>query len=132
MHQLYPDLMSWYQSMPWMSFKPGFVAVFYRFLMDYNVRHWVVRTQGKPAAFLTWQAMAGQNDRLWAALPEDGNEGLLTALLLNVRRELYWRHGLTLDFPAGLFDQAIQAAGFSSYRTLLWMKLVQETSVNKS
>jgi len=132
LQQMYPDLMGWYQPMPWMSLQPGFTAAFYRFLMDYNVRHWVTRMDGKPSAFLSWQAMAGQNDRLWAAIPPDGNERTLSALLLNARRELFWRPGLTLDFPAGQFNVAIEAAGFNAYRTLLWMKLVPEDNVNQS
>ncbi len=127
---LYPELMSWYQPMPWMSLKPGFIPALFRFLMDYNIRHWVTRANGKPSAFLTWQAIAGQNDRLWLAIPAEAEENIVTALLKKVRTELYWRQGLTLDFPAGLFARAIESAGFSPYRTLLWMKLVEQDSVN--
>jgi hypothetical protein len=47
----------------------------------------------------------------------------LTSLLLQARRELTRSYPtLALEFPAGEFDNAIQAAGFKSLRTLIWMQ----------
>ncbi|MBI2330775.1 MAG: hypothetical protein HYU84_01100 [Chloroflexi bacterium] len=44
-------------------------------------------------------------------------------MLLQARRDLYHSYPhISLDFPAGLFDEAIQAAGFKSQRTLIWMQ----------
>ena len=128
--RLYPDLMTWYQAMPWLSLRPGVGAFIYRFLMDQDVRHWAAHAEGKLCAILSWQAMADQNDRLWAAIPTEGNPRGLTALLLNARRNLPWRQTLTLDYPAGKNDEAIEPAGFHPQRTLLWMKLLPENSVN--
>ncbi len=76
--------------------------------------------------------MAEQNDRLWAAVPPEGSEQALTALLLHARRNLPWRQTLTLDFPAGEYNASIEAAGFHPQRTLLWMKLQEENPVNTS
>ncbi len=130
--RLYPDLMTWYQVMPWKSLQPGLGSLIYRFVMDHDVRHWVARTTaGGPSAILSWQAMTGKNDRLWAAVPPEGSEHALTALLINTRSSLPWRQTLTLDFPAGEYTTSIEAAGFHSQRTLLWMKL-QGNPVNLS
>jgi ribosomal protein S18 acetylase RimI-like enzyme len=123
LQNLYPDLMSWYQPMPWHFLRPGLGYTFYRMILDTDVRHWVVRTDGAPSAILSWQALSGQNDRLWAAVPPEGGESALTALLLHACRTLTWRATLTLDFPTGQYQTAIQAAGFRLHRTLLWMKL---------
>ncbi len=132
LERIYPEFMSWYQPMPWKSFRPGLAASLYRFMMDYHLRHWVAKVQGNASAFLSWQAMAGQNDRLWAAVPEGLDEDALEALLIHARVELAWRQGLTMDFPAGQSIHALEQAGFRSYRTLLWMKLKDENHVNDS
>jgi hypothetical protein len=102
----------------------------YRFMMDYQVRRWAVRPEDGPPAALHWQAVVGQNDRLWAAVPPEGSASSLTALLLHARRGLAWRQSLNLDFPAGEYRPAIEAAGFHPVRTLLWMKLARPVSVN--
>ena len=122
LRRLYPDLLSWYQPMPWSSLRPGLGAVLYRFMSDYDVRHWVARTDSLPSAIVSWQALAGRNNRLWVAVPQDVNEGVLTALLLHARHELFRREKINLDFPAGQYNDSLEAAGFHSHRTLLWMK----------
>ena len=131
--RIYPELMNWYQPMPWQILRPGPGAFIYRFMMDYEVRHWAARADnGTPSAILSWQAMAGMNDRLWASVAPQGSERALTALLLYARRNLPWRQTLMLDYPAGEYNAAIEAAGFHPHRTLLWMKLRQENPVHPS
>jgi len=131
LQRIYPELMTWYQPMPWQSLRPGPGAFIYRLMMDYEFRHWVARNDaGAPVAILSWQALAGMNDRLWACAEPQGNEGALTALLLSARRNLPWRQTLTLDYPAGEYKAAMEAAGFQPHRTLLWMKLLPENLVH--
>jgi ribosomal protein S18 acetylase RimI-like enzyme len=129
--RIYPDLLTWYQPMPWNSLRPGLWPAFYRFMSDYDVRHWVARTDNLPSAVVSWQAMAGRTNRLWVAVPPEGNESILTALLLHARHELFWREKISLDFPAGQSNASIEAAGFHPARTLLWMKC-NETSADEN
>jgi hypothetical protein len=75
--------------------------------------------------------MAGRHNQLWVAIPPEGNEDNLTALLLHARHELIWREKISLDFPAGQYNASIEAAGFHPLRTLLWMKSA-ETSPDKN
>lgn len=125
--------MTWYQPMPWRNLRPGLGPLVYRFIMDYEVRHWVVRTDGMLSAILSYQAMAGQNDQLWvSASPEGSSERALTALLLHARRNLPWRQTLQLDYPAGEYTASMETAGFHPHRTLLWMKLQAENPVDHS
>jgi GNAT superfamily N-acetyltransferase len=132
LNRVYPDLMAWYQSMPWRSLRPGLGSLIYRFIMEYDVRHWVAHTDGALSAILSWQAMTDKSDRLWAAVPPEGSGHALTGLLLHARRNLPWRQTLTLDYPDGEYNASIEAAGFHQQRTLLWMKLQTENSVNIS
>jgi ribosomal protein S18 acetylase RimI-like enzyme len=122
LRSLYPDQSTWYQPMPWYSLRPGLWLAVYRFMSDFDVRHWVARTDGLPTAVVSWQAMLGRSDQLWAAIPPEGSEEVLTTLLLHARHELSWREKISLDFPAGQFKASIEAAGFHLHRTLLWMK----------
>lgn len=127
LRQLYPEHLAWYQPFPWLCLRPGFWPSLYRFLLDSEVRQWAGYLENRFAAALAWQEGYGGSDRLWAAIPPQGGERALTALLLHARRSLAWRKSLTLDFPADVAVAAIQAAGFHARRTLLWMRL-EETS----
>lgn len=127
LRQLYPEYLAWYQPFPWVYLRPGFWPGLYRFLLDSDVRQWAGYLQGRFVAALAWQEGYGRSDHLWAAIPSQGGERALTALLLHARRSLAWRKSLILDFPADVADAAIQAAGFHARRTLLWMRL-EETS----
>ncbi len=130
LRRLYPTVMTWYQPLPWTSLRPGFGSMLYRFFSDFELRHWVVRTDRNPSAMISWQAIAGRNDQLWVAVPPEGNGETLTALLEYVRHELAWREKLTLDFPAEENNASIEAAGFRPIRTLLWMKIDETSSVD--
>jgi ribosomal protein S18 acetylase RimI-like enzyme len=131
LRRLYPDLLTWYEPIPWNSLRPGIGSALYRFLSDCDVRHWVARTDNLASAVVSWQAMAGGSNRLWVAIPPEGNEDVLTALLLHARHTLFWREKISLDFPAGQYNASIEAAGFHPYRTLLWMRN-DETSQDKN
>jgi len=131
LRRLYPDLLTWYQPMPWSSLRPGLGPALYRFMSDYDIHHWVARTDNLPSAVVSCQAMAGRNNRLWVAVPPEGNGEVLSALLLYARHRLFWREKTNLDFPAGEYNASIEAAGFQPHRTLLWMKS-DETSPDEN
>jgi ribosomal protein S18 acetylase RimI-like enzyme len=128
LRRLYPDLLTWYQPIPWHSLRPGLGPALYRFLSDFEVRQWVARTGNLPSVVVSWQAMGGRNNRLWIAIPFEGDGDILTRLLLHARHVLYLQEKINLDFPAGEYNKSIEAAGFHALRTLLWMKS-DETSL---
>jgi ribosomal protein S18 acetylase RimI-like enzyme len=125
LRRVYPELLAWYQSLPWTSLRPGLVYAIERFVLADDTRHWTVRLGNDLAAALTWQPMPpNYPDRLWAAVPPSGADEILHALLVRARRELAsWRTTLALDLPGGEYAEAIQSAGFHLHRTLLWMQL---------
>jgi ribosomal protein S18 acetylase RimI-like enzyme len=127
----YPDLLSWYQPMPWIALRPGLGPALYRFMSDYDVRHWVAREGGLPVATASWQALVGRNNRIWIAIPPESNGEVLTTLLLHTRGQPFMREKISLDFPAGQYNTSIEAAGFHPYRTLLWMKSDETSLVEK-
>jgi len=122
LRRLYPPLLGWYQPVPWKSLRVGLGPALYRFFLDTESKHWASRSGDALTAVLAWQPVYGPSDRLWAAVPAGSSELALTALLLQARRSLAWRQMLTLDYPAGEYCPAIEAAGFRLQRTLLWMR----------
>jgi ribosomal protein S18 acetylase RimI-like enzyme len=125
LRRLYPERMTWYQTVPWNALRPGLGPTLYRFFVDVGSRHWTAYAGGKLFGALTWQPVTGSADRLWAAVPPEGADETLTALLVHARRTLNWRQALGLDFPAGEYTASILAAGFRPFRTLLWMQAIE-------
>ncbi|GAB1471478.1 hypothetical protein MASR2M66_23560 [Chloroflexota bacterium] len=125
--RLYPDEMSWHTNWNLSTFKPGFINWLYLMFMDLNIRQWAaVRPSANSGdtllATLSWIPNR-RGEGLFAATGERSDPEALTVLLLQARRDLYRSHPkLQLDFPAGPFDTAIQAAGFNIRRTLIWMQ----------
>jgi ribosomal protein S18 acetylase RimI-like enzyme len=122
LHRLYPSQLGWYDPLPWASFRPGIWYGLYRFLLEYDIRHWVARTGSTATAVISCQTISGGNTRLWAAFPPEGDEKILTSLLQYARHASFSRSKISLDLPAGHYLTALQPAGFQPTRTLLWMK----------
>jgi ribosomal protein S18 acetylase RimI-like enzyme len=124
LRRAYPEDLDWYQPLPISSLRAGFLFFLERFLLGDETRHWVVGTGKEMEAALSWQpSPVGYPDRLWCALPPADSGGALQALLLRARHDIsYRRTTLALEYPAGEYEEEIQAAGFALHRRLLWMK----------
>jgi ribosomal protein S18 acetylase RimI-like enzyme len=130
LQRLYPDELSWYQSIPWIRFRPGLLPALYRFFMEAETRTWAVSNSSGLVVAISWLASFGRSEHLWAALPEQGEVRALTALLLHVRRVLTVCDSLSMDLPGGEAADAMQAAGFTARRTLIWMRADKTSEAN--
>jgi ribosomal protein S18 acetylase RimI-like enzyme len=120
--RLYPDLLSWHRNWSFTSLRPGLWNWLYLLFVDMNVKQWTALKNNKMEAALAWIPY-GRGESLFAATGEGSDPDALTSLLLRARRDLSRSYPtLALEFPAGEFDQAIQAAGFKPLRTLIWMQ----------
>ena len=120
--RLYPDLLSWHRNWTVTPLRPGLWNWLYLLFWDMNIKQWTAFKNNEMEAALSWIPY-GRGESLFAATGERSDPDALTALLLQARRELSRSYPiLALDFPTGEFDQAIQAAGFKSLRTLIWMQ----------
>ncbi len=126
LRRIYPDTMNWYHSWNFNALRPGFWNWLYLLMSDFNIKQWAAVRNDELLATLSWMPQGGKSESLYAATKPVGDEGLigeaLKQLLLQARRSLASYSSLTLDFPAGKFMEAIQAAGFRVRRTLLWMR----------
>jgi ribosomal protein S18 acetylase RimI-like enzyme len=120
--RLYPDPLAWHRNWTFSALRPGLWNWLYLLFLDMNIRQWVAVKKGQMEAALAWIPY-GRGESLFAATGERSDPDALTVLLLKARRELSQSHSqIALEFPAGEFDNAIQAAGFKSLRTLIWMQ----------
>lgn len=125
LERLYPETLSWYQSLPWDAFRPGVLGGLYRLVSDTAIRHWTLNKSGRLDAVLTWERSQGFADHLWLAFAMQTDPALITDLLMFARRQLSNRRRLALEFPAFVAHDAIRSAGFSPQRTLIWMKATE-------
>ena len=120
--RLYPDLLAWHRNWSFDSLRPGFWNWLYLLFVDANIRQWTAVRNGDLEAALSW-IPEGRGESLFAATGERSDPEALTALLLQARRDLSrYYPKVALEFPSSSFDGAIQAAGFKSVRTLIWMQ----------
>ncbi len=120
--RLYPDHLGWHANWNVSTLKPGLANWFYNLMMDLNIRQWAALRGSSLLATLSW-IPSGRGEGLFAAAGEGSDPEALTVLLIQARRELAHSYPyIVLDFPASSFDAAIEAAGFKTRRTLIWMQ----------
>jgi len=121
LNQLHPEELGWYRSMNWNSLKPGFWNWLYRVFVEFDLRQWAVQKNGRLQGVLTWMPTT-RHSSLWLACDPNTDTESISFLLRKAHRELGYHQNLLLEHPAGLQEEAIQAAGFSLVRTLIWMR----------
>jgi len=124
--RVYPDELAWYRHWNFSLLQPGLWNWFYLFFVEVYALQWGafrVGAAGKRLeAVLAWLSFGRGGESLWAAPAPGSSPEALTGLLIQARRVLSPHLTLWLDYPAGEGVEAIEAAGFSPQRTLLWMR----------
>lgn len=119
---MYPADVRWHLPLKTSALRPGWQASLQRLFGDPRSMHWSA-AQGKHLhAVLSWQSSTLEADRLWLAADPHDAQPPLAQLLDAASRHLRRDRKLALNYPAGLAAEAIQAAGFSALRTLIWMR----------
>lgn len=122
LRRLYPDPLAWYRSWNFSALRPGLWTWFYLLFVDLNVRQWAAQRGDLLEAVLAWSPAGRDPYALWLATRPGASDEAVTALLLQARLALGQHKSLSLDYPAGVSVEAIQAAGFRASRTLIWME----------
>lgn len=126
LRQLHPEELSWYRSPNWNHLKPGVWSSLYRLFIEFDLQQWAIQKNGKLQGVLAW-IPTSLSMPLWLACDPNADSESITSLLLHAHRDLTFRLNVTLEHPAGLQEDAIQAAGFTVSRTLIWMCLKDAT-----
>jgi len=120
LNQLHPEELNWYRSLNWNRLKPGLWNWLYRLFIEFDLRQWAVQKEDQLQGTLAWIPSA-RGSLLWLACDQNADSQSITLLLQHAYRDSGYRQNLKLEHPAGLQEDAIQAAGFENARTLIWM-----------
>ncbi len=118
----HPDELNWYAHWDWDSLGPGLLNFLHRSLIEFDVRQWAATQDGKLLATVSWMPSMRASNSLWIAAKPDGDASGPTSALEAARSELTHYRRLTVEYPAGEMTDAIQSAGFTPFRTLIWMR----------
>jgi ribosomal protein S18 acetylase RimI-like enzyme len=119
----YPSELAWHFTLKLSEMRPGWLAAMQRFFKAYTIRQWTAYRNDLVSGVLTYQSARAYADTIWLAPPPAGDDASVLALLIAARNSLPRHRPLTLDFPTGSADQALQAAGFLAHQTLIWMQI---------
>jgi len=122
LRNIYPRELSWHLQLDWKSLPPNLSGILYRWLTMEFPRHWAAIKEGRLVGLLTWVRSGGYADQLWLAVPEEIDDEAVTGLLKAARRRVPLRRPLSVNLPAGLAVQSMQAGGFNTHQTLIWME----------
>ena len=123
LNRTYPTEINWYRMPDWKNFKPGIRYWFYRLFVEYDIQQWAIQKDDSLQAVLLWMRTYTRHAPIWLAVSPQADSESVTKLLLYARRKLIApRRTLTLDYPADQLTTAIEGAGFTPRRTLLWMR----------
>lgn len=122
LERLYPAELTWHLTLRLNTLQPGLIGALHRFFNEASLRQWSLLQNGRLAGVLAQQSTYAYADYLWLATSPEAEE-TAAYTLLRYAREQASRRPLALDYPAGRAVEAIQAAGFASHQTLIWMEM---------
>lgn len=122
LYRAHPRELGWYSRWDWDRLSPDLWSWLYRSFVEFNIRQWAARRDGKLLATVSWMPSVHTNNMLWVATDPAGDAEGLRMALETARFDLSHYRRLTVEYPAGEMVQAIQSAGFEPYRTLIWMR----------
>jgi ribosomal protein S18 acetylase RimI-like enzyme len=122
LERAHPYNLSWYARWDWKTLGPGLRNAVQRLLAQPDARQWAATRDGNLLATVSWIPTVRVANALWLAAPSGGDGDGIKQVLEAARRQLTYYHKLTVEYPAGEMVEAIESAGFSQVRTLVWME----------
>jgi GNAT superfamily N-acetyltransferase len=119
----YPLELRWHYPFRFVMLQPGLWGLLNRIFNETQIHQWAAQREARLLGVLTWQPTLSHADRLWLAAPPESEDQALQALLPFIRHERRLRRHLTLEYPAGRAVDTLQAAGFETQHTLIWMEI---------
>ena len=122
LNRAHPSELSWYSRWNWDRLSPDLWNWLYRNLVEFNIRQWAALRDGKLLATVSWMPGMHTSNMLWIGSESYGEAEGVQVALETARYDLSHYRRLTVEHPAGEMVDAIRAAGFDIYRTLMWMR----------
>jgi ribosomal protein S18 acetylase RimI-like enzyme len=121
LRQNYPADVHWQFPLDMGLLQPGWRGSLERAFSDRQLRQWSAERDGQLRGVLCWQSSSLEADRLWLATPAGDEEEAIPALMWRANESLTPGRPLALNYPAGRATAALQSAGLTATRTLIWM-----------
>ncbi len=124
LERVYPKAIHWYFPFKLWYMRGSMWGLLAQFLLEIpQIKQWsAIQATGELEGVLTWQSTSGYADRLWLAAPPRRVGAALRAFFPSLTHLREFRRPLRLNYPAGRAVPHLKRAGFSSTRTLIWMK----------
>ena len=122
LNRSHPRELAWYSRWDWERMAPDLWNWLYRTFVEFNTRQWASYRDGRLLACVSWVPTIHTSNMLWIAAEPNGDPDGLALALEAARYDLSHYRRLTVEHPAGEMTQAIEAAGFEAFRTLIWMR----------
>jgi len=122
LEEAYPDTVRWNLPVNFRRFTPGLIQSMTNFFEGKTFRHFALLSNGKCQGVITWQKSDSFANNLWLAIADGMDKTVLPIGLVQVARRFPKNHPLSIDYPAGRFEEGFRALGFEHFRTLVWMR----------
>lgn len=123
LNTLYPAEVNWNLLYHPRHLAPGIWQRFLNLAGAVQVRQWSAYRGDRLVGVISWEPSPLYADNLWLAVaPENPDPAVVLALLRAARTALNRGRPLSVNFPAGLFNEAFEQAGFHVQNTLIWME----------
>jgi len=120
--RVHPDELSWYAHWDWNALGPGLWKWLYRTFMDSETRQWAARRGQTLLCSVSWIPSMRTSNMLWLAVDPHGYPAAVRSVLEIARRDLARYRRWTGAYPQSEMSEAIEAAGFAPFRTLIWRR----------
>lgn len=118
----YPSELRWHLPLEFGFLQPGILGGIQRIFSERRSEQWSADANGKLLGVLSWQSSLLEADRIWLASTPELEEQAIPALMAQAHARFKAGRKLALNYEAGRATSALQATGFSSARTLIWMQ----------
>jgi ribosomal protein S18 acetylase RimI-like enzyme len=117
----YPTDVHWQFPLDFNLLQPGWRGSLERAFSDRQLRQWSAELDGKLQGVLCWQSSSLEADRLWLAADAEHEDETIPSLLWRANESLTPGRPLALNYPSGRAVKALEDAGLTKARTLIWM-----------
>ena len=117
----YPPQVRWQLPLDTGLLQPGLLSALQRGFSDRRIEQWSAEHNGKLLGVLSWQSSSLEADRLWLAASMKNEDEAIASLMPHAHAHLRPERNIALNYPSGRAVKALQEAGFTAARTLIWM-----------
>lgn len=123
LQEIYPPEIAWNLPFQIDRVQPGVWRNFLRWLNGERMEHWSAWLGDRLLGAAAWEPGNVITDVIWMATNPLDEDLAAQTLLTHARRIIPRNRPVMVNFPAGIAEEGIKAAGFHVNNTLIWMEV---------